>query len=117
MSNVIPLTAQPPSVLSRNVALSRIVALSEEMLDDAESGRWERMADKESERQRLVWQLFAAHPEVTRSEESLATLTHVHAISEKLVLLAEMERGRVGQSTTHAHRTNHAHKAYGEQVR
>lgn len=96
--------------------LRRIIALSEDMLTAARDGQWPAVNEKETERQRLVWGIFATHPGLAECDRSRDQLLQVHVLSERLVALAEAERLRAGESSANARQARRVHQAYAEQM-
>ena len=61
-------TAGGPAGEYVDAMLERVVTLSETMVEYATAGRWDAVTAHETERQRLVWELFETHPTLAESE-------------------------------------------------
>ena len=97
----------------RAIMLGDVLTLSETMLSEASDGDWERLAERESERQRLVWALFAEP--LSRYEMQLhnACLARVLEISHALTQLATAQRTALVDEMEQLGRGRAAAAAYG----
>jgi hypothetical protein len=107
------LTGLPTDKNDRVTMIGDILGLSEQMLSDAQAGDWDRLSERESERQRLVWALFAEP--LSRYEMQLhnACLARVLEISHALTQLATAQRTALVDEMEQLGRGRAAAAAYG----
>lgn len=97
----------------RATMLGDVLTLSETMLSEASDGDWERLAERESERQELVWKLFAKPMSAYERDLHATRLEQVMAISQELTRLAAEHRGALEAEMKQISRGRQAASAYG----
>lgn len=99
----------------RRFQLARLITLSEEMLDLARLGDWERLEEMETLRRVELDECFSMQAEQPSLliAQALATLVH---INDQIVCLVRMARDKVSSEQRREHASLKAADAYQQQA-